>query len=198
MTAHWPQHTITVPMLTHLHEGGPGTLITAQGGMAPYRVQRPGEVDLNTPWLIIAYGHGDLRLDLIEHDDWDRVAARATRTAAKAHHRLFFQPPPPLARAVRRDLTRHGLVLDHRPEASRTEDDGYRWDDHLTWADNPRLTFTMTYIQRHRDSLLINLAMYDRDRYVTSWPERITTTSGVPFCVREAPDRARRRLELYP
>lgn len=186
-------------MLTDLHESGPATLITAHGALASYRVQRTREVDLNTPGLVIAYGHDDLRLDLIEHDgDWDRVAAAATSAAAKAHHRLFFQPPSRLARAVRRDLHRHGLLLDCRPEASRTEDGAYRWDDYLTWEHDPRLSFTMTYVQRHRDSLLISLAMYDRDYYVTCWPERTTATSGTPACVREAPARIQRHLDLRP
>lgn len=199
MTPTWPQHTITVPMLTDLHESGPATLITAHGALAPYRVQRTREVDLNTPGLVIAYGHGDLRRDLLEHDgDWDRVAEAAISAAGKAHHGLFFQRPGSLVRALRLDLHRHGLLLDQRPEASRTEDGGYRWDDHLTWAHDPRLTFTMTYVQRHQESLMIRLEMYDHDHYVTSWPERTTVTSGTPACVREAPARIQRHLDLCP
>ena len=193
----WPQHTITVPMLLELDRGGPGTLITAHGAMAPYRVRRAHEVDMHFRGLVIAYGHGDLRQDLHEHaGDWERIARTATRAAARDHHRLFFQAPSQLARALREDMDRYGLYLDYRPEVSLTEDGARHLDDHFTWAEDTRITFTMTYIQRHRDSLMIRLAMYDRGHYVTCWPERATTSSGTPACVREAPARIRHHLDL--
>lgn len=193
------QHVITAPMLHTLAAHGPGTLITAYGALAPYQVRPTREVDLNTLGLVIAYGHGDLRQDLHRHQgDWERIAIAATQAAAREHHRLFFQPPSPLGRALREDLHRHGMLLDRRPEVSRTEDGARRLDDHLTWAQNPRITLTLSTFQRHRDSLMIRLEMYDHDHYVRCWPERTTVTSGTPACVREAPARIQRHLDLRP
>ncbi|GAA1115369.1 hypothetical protein NE857_26080 [Nocardiopsis exhalans] len=190
---------ITVSDLEDLDRTGPGGII--------YACTRTGEYALThtryQTWgrsPVIIYGHGDLHHDLTHHKgDWQNLARDLTGQARDqienwTRHAVLT---PHLVGALRRDMRAHGMALNHRPEHGRTEDGGHWIEDGFASTHHPRITFQMTYIQRHRDSLLISLAMYDRGRYVTCWPERTTVTSGVPFCVREAPDRIRRHLDLH-
>lgn len=192
---------ITVADLKELDQIGPGGIICAQPWEGEYAVTHTRYQAWDRSPVII-YGHGDLHHDLAHHYDgsWEGVAEALTDQAwdqieGWTHH--AFRTPR-LVGALRRDMRLHGMPLTARPKFGRTEDSG-RWiEDGFAMLHDPRITFRMTYVQRHRDSLMIRLEMHDRGRYVACWPERVTTASGVPICVREAPGRARHHLELHP
>lgn len=191
---------ITATDLQTLDDLGPGGII--------YACTRSGEYALThtryQPWdrsPVIIYGHGDLHRDLTPTYKGDRQAlAQALTTQARDEIETWTRQAvstPRLVGALRRDMRRHGMPVNHRPEHGRTEDGGRWTEDGVAWAHDARITFTLTYTQRHWQSLLIRLEMYDRGHYVASWAERVTTSSGTPACVREAPERIRRHLALH-
>ncbi|MGW5878805.1 hypothetical protein ACWFMI_19885 [Nocardiopsis terrae] len=191
---------ITATDLQTLDAHGPGGII--------YACTRSGEYALThtryQPWdrsPVIVYGHGDLHRDLTRHHagNWQDLA-RALTTQARDEIENWTRQAvltPHLVGALRRDMRRHGMPLTFRPEHGRTEDGGHWTEDGFACAHHPRITFNLTYIQRHWQSLLIRLEMYDRGHYVAGWPERVTTSSGTPACVREAPERIRHHLALH-
>lgn len=192
---------ITVTHLEELDAYGPGGII--------YACTRSGEYALThtryqswTQSPVIIYGHGDLQRDLTRQDDRHRDAlARALTDQARNQIENWTRQAvltPHLVGALRRDMRGHGMALTCRPEHGRTEDSG-RWiEDGFAWTHDLRITLAMTYVQRHVDSLMIRLEMYDRGHYVRCWTERTTVTSGTPVCVREAPARIRHHLNLRP
>lgn len=190
---------ITATHLEALEAYGPGGIIYACTRSGRYAVTHTRY----QPWVnspVIIYGHGDLLREHPCHNEETReILASSLTGQALAEIETWTRHAvmtPHLVGALRRDMRRHGMPLTARPAHGRTEDGGYWIEDGFAWAHDTRITFTMTYEQRHFDSLLIRLEMYDRGRPVTWWHQRVTKTSGTPACVREAPARIRRHLAL--
>jgi hypothetical protein len=182
-----------------LHRTGPGGLIVADGPQGPFEVTRSREVDLGCPSQVIVYGHGDLVHDLACGENvWDQVAGQVTDTAYTHLYRWFHYSAGRMVRTLRENMRSHGMDLTHRPVVDATEDGAKQVEDVYALRGEPRITFNACCVQRHRDSLLVSLAMYDQGRFVTSWPERLVRDGGTLRIVAQAPSRASRYLELHP
>lgn len=192
---------ITAADLKELDRYGPGGVIYAGTHSGEYGLTHTRRILACGRSPVIIYGHGDLRYDLTRHYDgnWDALAEALTARAGDEIETWVVRTlqTPRLVTALRRDARRHHLYLNGRPQHSWTEDGALRIDDRLAYTREPGgITFTMTYVQRHTDSLMVALAMYDQGHYVATWPDRVTTSSGTPSCLREAPVRVGRRLDL--
>lgn len=192
---------VTVNMLRDLDRTGPGGLITANLHQDSYEVTHARLVDLRSPSRVIVYGHGDLDRDLHHYaGHWARTATHLN-SALDEHLEAWTNQSlctSPLVRTLREDMRCHGMDITRRPKFFWTEDGALRTDDTFTLRKNPRITFTLCCVQRHPDSLLTYLAMYDQGRFASSWPSRITRNGGVPLTVREAPTRAELYLDTLP